>query len=241
LFLRRRGLSVVYLGQNVAIARLEETLTLVHPAMVIMSATTMQSAAHLLAAAELLASHKAHSVTIAYGGLIFRRMELMRQHIPAIYLGDDLVKGIDRAIAFLDNPGSNRFQHTPVSPAVKAAADNYDLNMPEIVVRTTHEILTQIGDLNATIHQQVFELSRQFALALATALRFGEPELLNQLIGNDWEAFVMQTPSTETEELLFEVDLVRYIAHFRAVIEQLATGSANTVIQPYLDAMKTAR
>ena len=233
LFLRRRGLNIVYLGQNVASARLEETLAMVRPAMVILSATTIQSAAHLLETVELLVLHKAHTVTIAYGGLVFQYMERMRAHIPAVYLGDDLIKGIERTIEILDDPAAAPVVCEPVPATVKSAADIYDKRQAEIVLRATHEMLTEIPGQSAPLHHHIFEHNRQLAMALGTALRFGDPQLLTQLVLDGWSepSLLEAIPNTREEH-----DLAGYITHFRNAIQQIVPDSANRIIQSYLDA-----
>jgi DNA-binding transcriptional MerR regulator/methylmalonyl-CoA mutase cobalamin-binding subunit len=236
LFLRRRGLNVVYLGQNVATARLEETLVLIRPAMVILSATTIQSATHLLETAELLAFHKAHSVTIAYGGLIFKHLERMRAHIPAIYLGNDLITGIDRAIVILDDPAANRVEFALVSATMKAAAGIYDLRQAEIVLRATHEMLSVVSEQNATLHHHVFELNRQLGVALGTALRFGEPQLLNQLIAYGSDGLSAPNAMDKIYKTSKVHDMAHCIDYFRSAIKQLAPESPSAIISSYLDA-----
>lgn len=87
LLLRRRGWEVVYLGANVPLERMERTIALNKPRLVILSAQTLFTAANLLKMAELLLVEE---VPLAYGGLIFNTIPELTQRIPGHFLGRDL-------------------------------------------------------------------------------------------------------------------------------------------------------
>ncbi len=234
LFLRRRGLNVVYLGQNVASERLEEIFDLIKPAIVILSASTIGAAERLLDIADSFVTHKSYPITLAYAGLIFQLLERMREHISAVYLGDDLIQGVDRVLALLDNPGLSHMAHIPVPIAARSAADFYRLNQVEIILRATQHMLAEARGQSALLHQYVLNRNRQFAAALGTALRFGDPQLLNHLTSDDFhpdgQAHVPVHPGSFGDH---QSD--RYLTHFRNAIKQLTSESANAAIQLYLD------
>ena len=89
LFLRRRGLKVVYLGADIPAAQLQETAEAIQPDLIILSAQHLRSAASLQDTAKLLCNWK-----VAYGGLIFNRVPQLRQWIPAHFLGEDISEGL---------------------------------------------------------------------------------------------------------------------------------------------------
>jgi hypothetical protein len=67
--------------------RLEEALTRTQPALGVLSAQRLPSAANLLGAAALINSVQ---VPVAYGGWIFNRVPALREIIPGRFLGEDL-------------------------------------------------------------------------------------------------------------------------------------------------------
>ena len=87
LFLRRRGLDAVYLGANIPIEQLVETMDSIKPDMIVMAAQRLPSAASLLFAAFTL---RKKDIIFGYGGQIFNRIPELREQIPGIYLGDTI-------------------------------------------------------------------------------------------------------------------------------------------------------
>lgn len=83
--LRRAGWETLYLGEDVPLDRLDNTLATTRPALTILSAQTLPTAADLLDMALVL---RQRGRNVAYGGLIFSRVPGLRQRIPGIYLGD---------------------------------------------------------------------------------------------------------------------------------------------------------
>jgi MerR family transcriptional regulator, light-induced transcriptional regulator len=87
LFLRRRGLNVIYLGANVPGNRFEETIAAVQPQLVVLAAQQLISAASLQQTALQLA---ARGVTVAFGGRIFSLQPEIKRNISGYFLGDRL-------------------------------------------------------------------------------------------------------------------------------------------------------
>ncbi|HSH01699.1 MAG TPA: MerR family transcriptional regulator [Anaerolineae bacterium] len=85
LLLRRRGWPVTYLGADVPVTQLEETIQSTQPDLVIIAAQLLTTAANLLEVAEILT---AYPPMVAYGGLIFSVTPELKERIPAYYLGD---------------------------------------------------------------------------------------------------------------------------------------------------------
>ncbi len=85
--LRRRGWDVIYLGANVPVERLETTLAVTSPHLVVMAAQRLTSAASLLDAARFL---QAEGVPLAYGGLIFNLLPALHARVPGHFLGERL-------------------------------------------------------------------------------------------------------------------------------------------------------
>ncbi len=96
LFLRRRGWDVVYLGADVPLHSLEATIEAAAPALVILTAQQLHTAAGLLDMGKLLEKRR---VPLAYGGSIFNRSPDLRKIMPGHFLGeriDDAVPSVER-------------------------------------------------------------------------------------------------------------------------------------------------
>jgi DNA-binding transcriptional MerR regulator/methanogenic corrinoid protein MtbC1 len=92
LFLRRRGLNVIYLGANVPAEQFEETVKSVNAKLVILVAQTLITAATLQITAQTLTGLR---VPVGYGGRIFNLQPNLASCIPGYYLGDSLTSSLD--------------------------------------------------------------------------------------------------------------------------------------------------
>ena len=113
LLLRRRGLTVIYLGANVPADRFEETILVVRADLVVLAAQHLISAVTLQELArQLMAQH----ATIAFGGRIFSLRPDLVKRIVGHYLGDRLDSALDSVESLLaGKPDSPQ----PVSPSVE--------------------------------------------------------------------------------------------------------------------------
>lgn len=87
LLLRRQGWEVVYLGANVPLDRLENTISTTQPHLVIFTAQLLHTAAHLQQLAHLL---QEQHIPLAYGGLVFNIIPKLREYIPGHFLGSQI-------------------------------------------------------------------------------------------------------------------------------------------------------
>jgi len=92
LFLRRRGLNVIYLGANVPAADFEKTVKSVHGSLVLLVAQTLITAAALQQTAQALAGLR---IPIGYGGRIFNLQPALQKHIPGTLLGNTIISSLD--------------------------------------------------------------------------------------------------------------------------------------------------
>jgi DNA-binding transcriptional MerR regulator len=88
LFLLRRGWHVMYLGAQVPLADLLETVERVKPVLVCLSAATMETAEQLQGVAQALAQ-RAPNVHFGYGGRIFNHSPELCTTTPGMFLGQD--------------------------------------------------------------------------------------------------------------------------------------------------------
>jgi DNA-binding transcriptional MerR regulator len=87
LFLRRRGWNVVQLGANVPTEQIDETIRVIRPNLVILSAQTLGTAVELSEMARIL--NKRH-VQTAFGGRVFNFVSGLHTVIPAHFLGETI-------------------------------------------------------------------------------------------------------------------------------------------------------
>lgn len=87
LFLRRAGWDVIYLGANVPLDRLTNTIATTKPHLVILSAQTLYTASTMLPMSILL--HK-ENISSAYGGAVFNFFPQLRRYMPGHFLGEQL-------------------------------------------------------------------------------------------------------------------------------------------------------
>jgi DNA-binding transcriptional MerR regulator len=88
LFLRGTGWRLLYLGQNVPLVDLRETLETLKPAMVALSATTQASALALIPVSEMVADLPAPRPLFAFSGYAFEQNpHLVEQMVNGIHLG----------------------------------------------------------------------------------------------------------------------------------------------------------
>jgi methanogenic corrinoid protein MtbC1 len=104
LMLRRRGWETIYLGANVPLERLESSVEMMRPHLVVLTAQRLETAANLREMAMLL---QERNISVGYGGRIFKLIPQLRRRIPGHYLGDDLAGSVNRIEDLI-----------PVSPAL---------------------------------------------------------------------------------------------------------------------------
>ena len=112
LLLRREGWRVTYLGANVPLNKLSETLASVKPHLVVMSAQHLRAAATLLEMASFL---KAEHIPLAFGGNIFNQIPALPARIPGHFLGATLPGAVQKIEHLLTT-------RPPLPPAIETPA-----------------------------------------------------------------------------------------------------------------------
>jgi MerR family transcriptional regulator, light-induced transcriptional regulator len=113
LFLSRRGVKIVYLGPNLPLDDLIETVRRLRPPLVLLSASTPEAAEQLAAATGEIKARCSIAVpepyvpTIGFGGSAFLERPELRSGIDGVFLGHDA----DEAVAAVDAV-LNRSIHT---------------------------------------------------------------------------------------------------------------------------------
>lgn len=182
LFLRRRGLRVIYLGANVPGESFEETVQLVRADLVVLAAQQLISAASLQQVAATLA---AHGVSVAYDGRIFNLRPSIQQHIAGHFLGGELIGATERVLALL--------AQRPTLPQVLPSAPDY--------LETLEAFLTQRTKLDAALEARASSINilpAHLTIAnhflgnnLAAALRLGDLSHLDDEVA--WLNHILET------------------------------------------------
>jgi MerR family transcriptional regulator, light-induced transcriptional regulator len=106
LFLIRRGWHVVYLGPQVPLADLLETVEKVKPALVCLSASTVETAILLQEVARALQQRFPH-VRFGYGGRIFNHNPELCHTMPGMFLGQDARDLVDNVAGLINRGGTS--------------------------------------------------------------------------------------------------------------------------------------
>jgi len=171
--LRRHGWDVVYLGANVPMIDLDDTIHTTSPVLVIASAQTLLAAASLRRMSEYLASIQ---VPLAYGGGIFARIPKLVQAISGHYLGGDLAQA-PLAIEQLVTARPALPKGKPISIEYERALAAFRQNEAFIANAVAGQL--QVGGLDPTYAQIALE---NFTRLVVSALILGEIKYLDHSI-----------------------------------------------------------
>lgn len=125
IYLRRAGYQAQYLGKNIKAADLVNDVTQYQPAMILISATTKESAANLQLLTKALAQLTTVRPIIGYGGRIFKHHPELRNEITGIYMGDSAYEAIESTAELLGGPLTNRTKASSSMPANSLATDQH--------------------------------------------------------------------------------------------------------------------
>ncbi|CAA9559202.1 MAG: Transcriptional regulator, MerR family [uncultured Thermomicrobiales bacterium] len=112
LFLSRRGYRIVYLGANLPLADLLDTVERIRPAMVLLSTSTWQGAQQLIAASREIDARVSRDglsgqTVVGFGGHIFLSDPDLREKVAGVFLGqnaDEAIRAVDQAVAGIPAP-----------------------------------------------------------------------------------------------------------------------------------------
>jgi DNA-binding transcriptional MerR regulator len=188
--LRRRGWEVVYLGANVPVEKLETTVAVIHPQLVIMAAQLLHTAAALKETAQVLQQTK---VPLAYGGLIFNLLPALRERIPGHFLGEQLEAVPQRVESLMAAP-------RPV-PMPKTVADVYLQALEHFQERQSFIEAHVIQTLNSagSAHNHLALANRELSLNIGAALALGDMDYLGTDI--EWVTGLLRNHRLPVEAL----------------------------------------
>ncbi|MCE7988873.1 MAG: MerR family transcriptional regulator [Caldilinea sp. CFX5] len=123
IYLRRAGYQTQYLGKNIKAADLINDANQYQPAMILLSATTKESAANLQTLTKAFAQLPAVRPIIGYGGRIFKHHPELRNEIAGIYMGDSAYEAIESTAELLGGPLTSRTKASSAAPSNSLLAD----------------------------------------------------------------------------------------------------------------------
>jgi len=103
IYLKRAGFQVKYLGQNLPADELAKDIECEKPDMLMLSASSIESAQQLKQLAKKIAALDTPKVTIGYGGRIFNIQPELREQIAGVYLGESSLQAVERVGDILAN------------------------------------------------------------------------------------------------------------------------------------------
>lgn len=169
LIMRRRGYNVVYLGANLPLEKFQESIEVIQPELVVLSAMRLETAATLLEMSAYLAEKR---ILTAYGGWIFTQLPELIERIPAHYLGDDF-KHVARKIEELLSSGR--------PPQLESAGEDYHVFLDHLrhrEMRVLDAVQEAAGEHSIPV-EFLATANQYFTRSLKAALALGSPAFLD--------------------------------------------------------------
>jgi DNA-binding transcriptional MerR regulator len=214
LFLRRRGLNVIYLGANVPVTRFEETVKSVRANLAILVAQTLTSASYLQQAAHAL-THK--GIKVGYGGRIFNLRPDLLSYIPGHHLGDDVAASVDEVETIL-NGGRKPVQVKSASHEY-AAAYQFFLAKRADIEMTLRTLVKPLG-----ISGEDYQTGVQFlGDNIAAALALGNIHCASDEV--DWVKYLLHAYAHPDEEL------IHFMEAYAKAIDKHINGSGRPIYE----------
>ncbi len=191
LFLRRRGLNVIYLGANVPTQRFADTVKDVSADLVVLIAQQLITAATLQETAQVLSSQK---IPVAFGGRIFNVHQNLAPSIAGHFLGNDLTSAVDGISLLLRNKGKQP-EPIPASSVYSAAHHAYETKRPQIEL-TVRQWLEPLSIAPDDIETGIHFLGAN----ITAALQLGDMSYVSAEV--DWLKALLQAHASNPEQLV---------------------------------------
>lgn len=221
--LRYRGWETTYLGANVPDNQLLNALGKIQPALVVMTAARLTTAAALLETSKLLQSR---GIPLVFGGNIFRLIPELDKRILGTYLGSDLGQSQLKIESMLSAPEAPLIKTVPPNPYLGLRNEFRD-KLPYL----EHQALLAITpDVPAKFPYTVLQDANSFLFQdILAALTLGD---INHLRPNiEWIKGLLDSRAYDLKEF------TRYIQSFIGITESELSDQA----LPLLDWLKVYR
>ena len=147
LLLRFRGWDVIYLGANLPIAQLADTVAATKPDLILLTASRLESSAALFTVANFLQDQQ---IPLAFGGWIFNQMPEIAQHIP----GKHLLSDLNGAVPIIEELILNQAPRipTPADPTkYRELISNFQNKIPVLKNLIIKRFLSELDGISPSI------------------------------------------------------------------------------------------
>jgi methanogenic corrinoid protein MtbC1 len=214
LLLRRRGLSVIYLGANVPTEQFSDTVKNIKAKLVVLVAQQLISAATLQQTALALSSQ---NIPVAFGGRIFSIHPDLPEYISGYFLGNVLNTSIEEIELILNKRVKER-QPKAASPIYLAAHQAFHSKRGPIEL-TIKELLEPLPISPDNINTGTYFLGEN----IAAALQLGDMSYVSAEV--DWLKTLLQ----------FHEEPPQQLVHFMEACSQAVNDNINGQGQPIFE------
>lgn len=216
LFLRRQGLKIINLGADVPIDQMVNTVLQLKPDLIIMAAQTLRTAANLQ---ETFLALQSLGKRLAYGGLIFNRVPALRERIPAVFLGEEIMTSVSVVESLLAKNLRDTFAipENPYQELVQSFMEQR-VSVEMQVIQTMHGSGLPISFLN--------EANYHFGNDVFATLRLGNPDWIEADL--EWVLQLLSSRNISHERLQ------PYLKAYRDAIQHVL-GDQGAPVTRWLD------
>ena len=214
LFLRRRGLNVIYLGANVPVSKFSDTVKNSKANLVVLAAQQLTSAATLQQTALALSTAK---IPVAFGGRIFNLHSDLAETISGSFLGYDLNAALDEIEVLLNNKVKPPQPRT--ASQVYAAAHQAFVSKRDQIELTVKESLEPLSIAPEDIRTGIHFLGEN----ITAALQLGDMAYVSAEV--DWLKVLLQSYEKHPQQLI----------HFMETYSQAVNININGSGHPIID------
>lgn len=212
LLLRRRGLNVLYLGANVPVSQLSETVKNSRVNLVVLIAQLLTSAATLQQTTIALSWQ---NIPVAFGGRIFSVRPELADYIPGLFLGRDLIAALDEIEVILSSRARQR-QVKAALPDHAEALQAFLLKRPQIEM-DVKESLEKFPILPEDVQTGVHFLGQN----ITAALQLGDMSHVSAEV--DWLKGLLQAHGSVEEQL------IGFMQTYAQAVDQNMNGKGDPV------------
>ena len=214
LLLRYNGWKVVYLGPNVPLARLEPTVDMVKPDLVVLAAQQLSTTANILEVAKLL---QTKSVRVAYGGSVFNRIPALQKRIPGYFLGSSLEIGVQTVTQIMT--------FNPPVPSVEASTTSYTHTLSHYRLQQSIievEVWQAISPTHIP-HEIIANTNARLYEAIVAALTLGDINFVTEEV--DWSHQLIKNYDLPTNWLS------EYFAAYRRAVNKHLDNQGEPIVE----------
>jgi DNA-binding transcriptional MerR regulator len=215
-FIKRNGYEALFLGANVPLERLNESIQSVNPDLAILTAQQLHTAASLLTMAEQINQRQ---VAVAFGGRIFNMLPELQEKIPGTFLGTQLDTVPQVVGRLLRNPKSQHNVRSP-DPELIRAEESFRIHRPQIEMQVWEQLSDQIIQ-----YSHISIANQNLAKNIESALRLGDISYLGPDI--DWVSAMLGNHGLPDE--LVQIYLLAYRDALGSIM-----GTDGQVVESYL-------